>query len=139
MLTEVFAVSNHMWTHRKAVGEVISNFLNNQSDGLYEVTIKKFSAKRSGQQNRYYWKLLEYLAPALGYESKDSVHIMVMQECGLGHFVEFRGKTYFERKSSADLDKETFGKLIDKCFEIAAFLNEDREHDKRIIFPEREP
>lgn len=138
MLNEVFAVKGHMWQHPQKVKEVILRFLNGQRDGLYEVTIKRFTEKRSGGQNRYYWKLLEYLAPALGYESKDSCHVMLMEQCELGHYVEFRGRRYFERKSSADLDKETFGKLIDKCFEVAAFLNEDREPEAHIILPKRE-
>lgn len=138
MLSEIFSVRDKMWEHRKAVGECITAFLSKQSDGLYEVTIKKFVEKRSGQQNRYYWKLLEYLSPALGYESKDSCHAMIMQECELGHYVDFRGRTYFERKSSSELDKETFGKLIEKCFEIAAFLNEDRPPENHIILPKRE-
>lgn len=135
MLNEVFAVKDHMWQHRKAVGECITNFLSKQKDGLYEVTIKQFRQKRSDNQNRFYWKLLEYLAPALGYESKDSCHAMLMQECELGHYVQFRGKQYFERKSSAELDRETFGKLIEKCYEVAAFLNEDREPEAHLILP----
>lgn len=135
MLTELFSVKNKMWEHRQKVGEVITNFLSKQADGLYEVTIKRFQEKRSDRQNKYYWKLLEFLAPALGYQSKDSCHIMIMEECGFGHYVPFRGKTYFERKSSADLDKEMFAKLIEKCFEIEAFYNEDKDPDKHLILP----
>lgn len=136
MLNEMFSVKNHQWAHQQSVTQCIRAFLAKQSDGLYEVTIKRFSEKRSSRQNRYYWKLLEYLAPALGYESKDSCHAMVMQEAELGHYIDFRGRTYFERKSSAELDKETFGKLIEKCFEIAAFLNEDRLPEHHLILPQ---
>jgi hypothetical protein len=115
MLNELFAVKNHMWEHRQAVGNCITAFLNKQSDGLYEVTIKKFTERRTGSQNRYYWKLIGLLSPELGYHSVDSCHVMIMEECELGHYVKFKDKQYFERKSSAELDKETFGKLIDKC------------------------
>lgn len=138
MLNEIFAVENHMWAHRKAVGECITNFLAKQKDGLYEVTIKRFVEKRTGPQNRLYWKLIDILAPELGYESKDSCHAMIMQECELGHYVEFRGKTYFERKSSAELDKETFWKLIEKCHEVCAFLNEDRPPEAHLVLPKPE-
>lgn len=136
MLNEVFSVRNHMWEHRQAVGACITAFLAKQNDGLFVVTIKRFVEKRSGQQNRYYWKLLEYLAPELGYHSKDACHEMMMQECGFGQQHEIRGRKYFERKSSAELDKTDFGKLIEKCFEIASFINEDRPPERHIILPQ---
>lgn len=138
MLTEIFAIKNHVWQHPQKVKETITRYLSSQDDGLYKVEIKKFSSKRSLNQNSYYWLLVSYLAPVLGYQSKDACHIMLMENCGFGHYVEFRGKRYFERKSSTDLDVETFAKLIDHCFEIAAFLNEDREPEQHIILPKIE-
>lgn len=138
MLNEIFYVKGRQWEHAKSVRECVAAFLSKQKDGPYTVTIKRFAEPRSGNQNRYYWALLEYLAPELGYESKDACHAMLMQECGFGHFVTFKGKEYFDRKSSTDLDKEQFAKLIEKCFEVAAFLNEGREGDAWIILPRAE-
>lgn len=138
MLTEIFYVKNKAWEHPQKVRECITAHLSKLPDGPVEVIIKKFSTRRTSPQNRYYWKLLEYLAPELGYESKDSCHLLVMEQCGFGHYVPFRGRDYFERKSSAHLDVESFGKLIDKCFEIAAFLNESREPEAHIILPRLE-
>ena len=135
MLTEVFSVKDHRWQFPEKVKECIWTFLGKQSDGLYEVTIKKITEKRSGNQNRYLWKLCELLSEPLGFQSKDQVLVLLMEECELGHYVQFRDRRYFERKSSAELDKETFGKLIEKAFEIASFLNEDRPPHMHIILP----
>lgn len=135
MLKEVFSVKDHMWEHRRSVGECITAYLAKVPNGLYEVTIKQFANPRSHRQNRYYWKLVELLAAELGYISKDSCHAMLMEECGLGDYMDFKGKTYFMRKSSATLDKDTFAKLIEKCFEIEAFINEDREPARHFVLP----
>lgn len=135
MLKEVFSVKEHMWEHRRSVGDCISAYLQKCSDGLYEVTIKHFASPRSQNQNRYYWKLVSILADELGYISKDSCHAMLMEECGYGDHMDFRGKTYFMRKSSTSLSKEEFAALIEKCFEIEAFINEGREPEKHVVLP----
>ena len=87
------------------------------------------------RQNRFYWLLVAKLADELGYISKDSCHAMLMEECGYGEPMEFRGKTYFIRKSSTRLSREEFAALINKCYEIEAFINEGKEPEKHLVLP----
>ena len=135
ILSRIFYAKNKAWENSKTVHAAVSNFLSFQSDGPLLVTIKKYVEPRTGNQNRYYWMLVEILAGELGYESKDACHSMLMQECGFGEYIKYKGREYFDRKSSATLDKEQFAKLIEKCFEVAAFLNEGRDPESMLNLP----
>lgn len=105
------------------------------SRGQYRVTATKLSGSRTLAQNRLYWACVEILADAIGFESKDSAHEMIMREAGFGKFITIKDKHYFARKSSASLTKDEFAALLEKCKEIAAFLNEDRDIESYIVLP----
>lgn len=86
-------------------------------------------------QNRYLWKLCEILAAEIGYESKESVLAIAMENRGMGKHIQWKGRERFERDSSALKDKEQFGRIIDELHEMAAFLNEGREPSEHLILP----
>lgn len=138
MIKELFTIQNHRWTRWPEMRTSLERFLLRSKDGVYSLEIKRLSDKRTVRQNSYLWKLMTILAPELGFESPDSVLVMVMEEVGFGHFVTFRDRRYFERKSSTELSVEEFGRVIDKLFEIAAFLNDGRDEDMKISLPKPE-
>lgn len=78
------------------------------------IQIKKFVPKRSLNQNDYWYKLLDIMAKEIG-EDKEYLKQVVKWECAF--YKEHKGRIIY--RSSADLDKKEFGKLIDKTVELA--------------------
>lgn len=54
--------------------EAYKSFLQNLKDGIYLISVKKLSKKRSLQQNNYYWFVMTLVANELGYDSAEEVH-----------------------------------------------------------------
>ena len=47
------------------------DFIADQKDGTYEITVKKWRKKRSLDQNALYWVWLQIIAKELGYDTEE--------------------------------------------------------------------
>lgn len=138
MLKELFTAENSKWMQPQGMRLAIQRYLEEEKSGVFELQIKRVSDRRTHRQNSYLWKLCEILAAEIGYESKESVLAIAMENRGMGKYVQWKGRERFERDSSALKDKEQFGRIIDELHEMAAFLNEGREPSEHLILPGKE-
>jgi len=80
-------------------------------DGKWVIAIAPFESRRTLPQNSRYWAILSLIADEIG-ESKGYIHdLLKMRMFGL-HQRRVDGKVLTELKSSADLTKEDFTKLM---------------------------
>ena len=81
----------------------------NAKDGAW-LEIKDKDAKRSLQQNAYYWKILS-ICEESGH-SKKELNRLLKKKLNLYFVVSHEGERYMELKSSSDLGVKDFGELI---------------------------
>jgi hypothetical protein len=140
--SDLFTVASHKVCQPQGIRRVWEIFLASAADGVYEMTLKRVSDRRTSRQNRYLWKLCEILAEAIGYGETDHAKELVlsdaMERLGFGSHVNFRGRVSFVRDSTALKDVEKFGQIIDELHAIADFMNEDVEPERHIILPGKE-
>lgn len=134
-MKQLFSVSNHRPTHPDAYKKIQSAFFANARDGLYTFEPKRVTEKRTLNQNSYLWSLLTILADEVGLQTPDAMLVVVMKRLGMGQTVKVLGIEQFDRDSTQLKDTVDFKKIIDECFNIASFLNEDREPEHHIILP----
>lgn len=135
-MRELFSVSNHRPTHPESFKKLLNAFFANAKDGLYWFQPQRVTDKRTLSQNSYLWALCEHLGKdeAIGM-TKELVLKNVMQDLNMGTWRIWGDRKEFQRDSSADKDKIKCGQIIDRLFEVAQFLNEDREPEHHIILP----
>ena len=61
--------------------------------------------------------------------------MVIMQRLGRTYTVTVLGVQVTQRQSIRADDITECGTLIDECFKIASFMNEDREPEQHIILP----
>lgn len=76
-----------------------------------EIVIKKAEKSRTSQQNKYFHGLLGLLANHAGYEP-ERLKIEIKHQLGLIEKVLINGEVITSIKSTAQLNTEDFGKLI---------------------------
>lgn len=84
------------------------------------VTISK--PTRSNTQNAYYWNILEIISKDQG-DDKESLHDQLKWSVFGPVYKEYKNETIATVRSSRDLSKEDFGKLIEAAMTLAAYLN----------------
>ena len=77
-----------------------------------EIVIKKADKNRTSQQNKYFHGLVGILAKHAGYEP-DRLKVEIKYQIGLIEKVLINGEVITSIKSTAQLNTEDFGKLID--------------------------
>ena len=134
-MKELFSVSNHRPTHPQSFGNMLNAKLAKLKDGLYWFEMKRVTEKRTLNQNSYLWALLTILAEACGLETPEAMLMVVMQRLGRTYTVNVLGVQITQRQSIRADDITECGAIIDECFVIASFMNEDREPEHHIILP----
>ena len=134
-MKQLFSVSDHRPTHHEAFKKMLNCFFANAKDGLYTFEPKRVTEKRTLNQNSYLWSLLTILADEVGLQTPDAMLVVVMKRIGMGRFVNVLGLEQFDRDSTQLKDTIEFKAIIDECFNIASFMNEDREPEHHIILP----
>jgi len=92
----------------------------------YEVDIRE--AKRSNHQNALYWKWIEIIGNALGYEKDDMHEAFKRQFLGTDQGKDIFGNIYLKPKASSKLKKREFSEYMNK---IQAFA-----HAENIVLPQ---
>ena len=134
-MRELFSVSNHRPTHPESFRKLLEANLSKLKDGLYWFEMKRVTEKRTLNQNSYLWALLTILAEACGLETPEAMLMVVMQRLGRTYTVNVLGVQITQRQSIRADDITECGAIIDECFVIASFMNEDREPEHHIILP----
>lgn len=111
-------------------------FKTTQKPGGYMVSLRKAGPPRKLNQNALYWARCEVLCtqPEIGL-TKDGLHAWLMQEAGYGEKKEFKGRTIFDRESSASLTIEEFSRLMHEQDKLAEFCNEGRPPEHYVELP----
>lgn len=134
-MRELFSVSDHRPTHPQSFSKMLNAQLAKLKDGLYWFEMKRVTEKRTLNQNSYLWALLTILAEACGLETPEAMLMVIMQRLGRTYTVNVLGVQIVQRQSIRADDITECGAIIDECFKIASFLNEDREPEQHIILP----
>jgi hypothetical protein len=109
--------------------DILQNCLNHlrslPTHKFWDVSIEEHKAKRSTQQNRYYWSCLNILGKDNG-DSPDDLHeFFKMDLLGLRE-IEYRGKTVTVPKSTTKLSTKEFAvymnEIIGQAFSIGVTL-----------------
>lgn len=109
----------------------------------FVLRIVRESAQRELSQNNAHWERCTILADEVGIDKEQMSNFLKQDAYDRTHdedFGEYRtvfGKDYFIPKSSADFTKDQFWKLKRAAYERLQFLNEDRDADAWLLFPER--
>ena len=87
--------------------------------GEYWITVERKKAKRSLDQNAYWWAVpVKILAEHCGY-TENQMHYALLGEC-FGYTSGLNGRPMPVKPSSSDLSVEEFTHLIDWCLTWAA-------------------
>lgn len=99
-----------------------------EADKWFMFSPRKEGPPRKLNQNNLYWVRNEVLScqPEVSL-SKDGVHEWLMREAGYGTQKTLKGRTIFDRESSADLTVEEFSRLMKEQDKLAEYCNEGRE------------
>lgn len=96
------------------------NEIQSLPEGKYQVDIKE--VKRSNEQNRFYWKVLEIISEETGYE-RDELHDALKRKfIGVDQGKDIFGNLYLKPKSSAKLKKGEFTTYLNKVIAFAYSL-----------------
>lgn len=101
-------------------------------DGYYWVEVYRIKCLRTLAQNRYYWKLLEYIEKKTGH-TKDELHELLKYKFlsenvdipipGGDEKIKFPDSKYLRIKSTRELSTAEFGEYIEKIKRWASFLD----------------
>lgn len=101
---------------REYVKEVI-DYLNISDNWV--VIIEPYKEKRSNAQNRFYWSYIRIMSRHFGMEDDELHEVLCAEFLGVKQ-VQFRGREYTVRKSSAKLTKKEFTEFLEKVMAMAA-------------------
>ena len=104
-------------------------------DDLYRIRITKFKRTRTKLQNALYWKRNTILAEGIGVPTKESMHLILLEDCGYINKIEVAGLEHLIYMSSKDLSTNEFSELMKRQTEIAQFMNEGRDVELYIRLP----
>lgn len=82
-------------------------------DGLYEVTIKKYTESVSQRQRGYLWGVIYTIIAVEIGELTDAVHTMLKAKF-LHTFVNVNGEEYIHIKSTSELNKQELSLFIEE-------------------------
>ena len=121
------------------VKQVVDNMINDlrreSKKGPLTVTISDKKSKRSVQQNAYAHKLIGLIAEHQG-ESLESVKRQIKHRIGLIEKRMINGELITEIRSTADLNKDEFSKLIEQVITVCEYLGIDYPTPERYGFEE---
>jgi len=101
--------------HRAKFDEFIKGI-----EGHVTISVSNKKENRSDQQNRYWWVLVTILAGELGYEKEEFHEILKYKFLKKSKVDHHTGEIYEYLESSAKLDKEEFGTLIENLHRWSA-------------------
>ena len=114
-----------MFQARKIKGELafdaerFLNYLQTLKDGNYWIEIKRVSAKRSLQQNNYYWFCLRIISETSGH-TPEELHEIYKRMFLLPQFIKYRGKELKMPNTTTKLNKGEFFEYMERISAEAA-------------------
>lgn len=91
-----------------------------ESDGKWEVSIGK--ARKTSPQRNYWHACMQEIAEVSGTDLDDIKFQIKKTVLGLKKWEDKNGIIYWREYSSENLDKETYGRLIDATISLAQIL-----------------
>jgi hypothetical protein len=125
------------WSNKR---EIFDFLLNNDGKGMY-ADLRRFTGKRSGDQNAWYWVILEQISKDTG-NSVDDLHRLFKGLFLPKKTVKLCGKEYVMSGSTTELNKTQFGEYIEKIrAHVAPFgivIPDPIKDDTKVAYPTEE-
>lgn len=125
---EKFRVLNGKSTHKWV--DKLGNYIRALNDGVYAVTVKEYKSKRSLEQNKYYWKILEIIGEDLGYYKEELHEEFIDAFSPIKTIRGLNGKPKQKRVRTSEMNVEQMSKHIERIIHFAA--------ENSIVIPEKD-